>query len=249
METLRDIKHNWDEFAKSDPLWSILPLPEKKNNVWSPEELFETGREEIESVINYIRSLNITFGNTRALDFGCGVGRLTQALASYFDICYGVDISAKMLELASRYNHYAERCIYILNDANDLTIFKNNTFDFIYSNIVFQHIPPPYSLGYIKEFLRIIKPNGLIIFQITVEQVPIVGTQIRDFIKRMTPIPLRRLYKRFRYGTWAIKDMYCIKKENLNHFIEEHGGRIIDTVSDPSTLPRYRGLRYCIKRK
>lgn len=249
METLYNIKHNWDEFAASDPLWSILPLPEKKNNAWSPEELFETGRKEIKSVMNYIDALNMRPGNNKALDFGCGVGRLTQALADYYDTCYGVDISGKMLELAAHYNHYGERCIYVLNDTSDLRIFKDTTFDFIYSNIVFQHIPPLYSLRYIREFLRTIKPDGLIIFQITVEQLPIFGTRLRNFIKRIMPIQLRRLYKRLRYGTWAIKDMYCIRKEDLDNFIEGHGGRIIDTVSDPSTLPRYKGLRYCIKRK
>ena len=35
-----------------------------------------------------------------ALDFGCGIGRLSQALAEHFDQVYGVDISPKMIELA-----------------------------------------------------------------------------------------------------------------------------------------------------
>jgi len=248
VETLKDIKHNWDEFAKVDPLWSILPLPEKKNNLWSVQELFATGQEEINSVMIYIDSLNIKTGKQKALDFGCGVGRLTQALALYFQECYGIDISSTMLGLAKKYNQFGDRCKYILNCSNNLKIFKDSTFDFIYSNIVFQHIPPEYTLEYIKEFFRIIKPDGLIIFQIAVQKLPIIGTGMRNFLKQVVPLQLRRFYKRLRYGTWAIKDMYCIKKDDLDKFIKTHAGEIVDTTLDKSTLPRYKSLRYCIKK-
>jgi len=249
VETLNDIKKNWDEFAKIDPLWSILPIPEKKGNRWSLNELFETGRQEIKSVIEYTETLRIKIDKNKALDFGCGVGRLTQALSIYFSECYGVDISSEMLLLANRYNQYGGRCKYILNTTNDLKIFEDSFFDFIYSNIVFQHMPPVYTLGYIREFLRIIKRDGAMVFQITTEELPMVGTKVRNIFKLIIPAPLRRFYKKLKYGTWAIKDMYCIKKDILNEFIQLHGGRIIDIVKDKSSLPRYKGHRYCIGRK
>lgn len=245
-ETLKNIKCNWDEFAKKDPLWSILPLPEKKGNRWNIQDLFITGEKEIKSIMAYVGTLGIKIGNEKALDFGCGVGRLTQALAAYFSECYGVDISSKMIALANQYNQHSKRCKYILNCTNDLKIFQDNTFDFIYSNIVFQHIPPFYTFGYIKEFLRIMKPKGLIIFQITTEELPMVSTKVSNFFNRILPMGLRRFYKRLKYGTWAIKNMYCIKKEDLNNFILSLEGRIIDIVEDTSSLPRYKGLRYCI---
>ena len=97
---IRQLKKNWEEFAKKDPLWSILPIPEKKNNRWKIEELFETGHNEICSVMEYIEHLNLKINYHRALDFGCGVGRLTQALCEYFDDCVGIDISFPMLQLA-----------------------------------------------------------------------------------------------------------------------------------------------------
>jgi len=246
MVSLKEIKTNWEEFARRDPLWSILPYPQKKDNRWKIEELFATGEVEIKAIMEYITKLNIKIGKDKALDFGCGVGRLTQALARYFNNCYGVDISQGMLNLANRYNQYGKRCKYILNCSNDLRIFSDNTFDFIYSNIVLQHIPPQYSLNYIKEFIRIIKPDGLIIFQIATEEIPMIGTKLRKLISKIFPAELRRFYKRLKYGTWGIKDMYCIGKRELNNFISSNAGQIIDVVEDCSTRPRYEGMRYCI---
>ncbi|MGB9720138.1 MAG: methyltransferase domain-containing protein [bacterium] len=244
---LLQIRKNWEEFARKDPLWSILPIPEKKDNRWNIEELFETGHREICSVMNYVRGLKIDTEYHRALDFGCGVGRLTQSLCEFFDECIGVDISFQMLQLANRYNQHKDRCRYILNCSSDLRIFKDEIFDFIYSNIVFQHLPPDLTLGYIKEFMRILRKGGIIIFQITTDVVGIKN-KVRRALNNVLPDALRHLYKKLRYKTWAIKDMYYIKTEKLNDFIITNGGKIADIVDDTSSLPRYEGKRYCITR-
>ncbi|MEO0190726.1 MAG: methyltransferase domain-containing protein, partial [candidate division WOR-3 bacterium] len=107
---IREIRKNWEEFGRKDPLWSILPIPEKKDNRWNINDLYQTGREEIDSVINYINNLNLEIRFYRALDFGCGVGRLTQALCVYFEECIGVDISFSMLNIASKYNNHRGKC-------------------------------------------------------------------------------------------------------------------------------------------
>jgi len=170
---LEDLKKNWDEFGKQDAFWSILTDRTKKGNKWKPDDFFKTGEEEIESVIKYIESLGISSSQKRALDFGCGVGRLTQALCRYFDEACGVDIAPSMIELARKYNRYPNKCKYYLNEANNLSLFKDNSFDFIYSKIVLQHIEPKYSKNYIKEFLRVLSPGGLLIFQVPSEVAPV----------------------------------------------------------------------------
>ncbi|MBD1905968.1 class I SAM-dependent methyltransferase [Funiculus sociatus GB2-A5] len=170
---LEELKRNWNEFGRRDPLWAILTNPTKKGNKWEPDEFFKTGEEEIESVINYINSLGIAYSRKKALDFGCGVGRLTQALFHYFDEACGIDIAPSMIELARKYNRYGDKCQYYVNESDDLRLFKDNSFNFIYSKIVLQHIRPEYSKNYIKEFLRILTPGGLMVFQIPSEPVPI----------------------------------------------------------------------------
>ncbi|MEO0142758.1 MAG: class I SAM-dependent methyltransferase [candidate division WOR-3 bacterium] len=244
-QTIKKIQRNWDEFAQKDPLWAILPIPEKKDNRWKIEDLFATGRDEIKSVMDYIEGLGIKIEHKKALDFGCGVGRLTQALCGYFDECIGVDISFKMLKLAQQYNRYPERCLYILNCSPDLKIFKDNTFDLIYSNIVFQHLEQKFTLAYIREFIRILKKRGLIIFQVTTGIIGL-GNKLRRALNYLLPQTIRQIYKKIKYKTWAIKDMYCINEKFLNNFIKAIGGDIIDVVDDYSSMPRYRGKRYCI---
>jgi 2-polyprenyl-3-methyl-5-hydroxy-6-metoxy-1,4-benzoquinol methylase len=124
---------NWDKFGKVDPLWAILTNPEKRNNKWNVDEFFRTGEAEIDGVIQYINSLQLPRRRQKALDFGCGAGRLTQALCRYFDQCYGVDIAPSMIELAEKYNRYGSKCHYYTNSAQDLSLFEDNSFDFIYS--------------------------------------------------------------------------------------------------------------------
>jgi SAM-dependent methyltransferase len=166
---LKELQRNWDELGKIDPLWAILTDPKKVNRKWSRREFFRTGEEEISGVMRYIDSLHIPLARRKALDFGCGVGRLTQALCRYFDQVCGVDIAPSMINLALKYNRYGSRCRYHLNVSDDLRLFGDDDFDFIYSSIVLQHIRPEYCERYVREFLRVLAPNGILIFQIPSE--------------------------------------------------------------------------------
>jgi SAM-dependent methyltransferase len=71
-----------------------------------------------------------------------------------------------MIESANKLNRYPDRCHYYLNEKSDLSYFPAEHFDFIYSKIVLQHMEQVYSKAYIKEFLRILSPNGVLVFQI-----------------------------------------------------------------------------------
>ena len=103
---LEELQENWDQFGKTDPLWAILTHPAKRFRKWGQDEFFRTGKEEIEGVMNKINLLKINFSKNKALDFGCGVGRLSQALCAYFNEVQGVDIAPSMIELANKYNKH-----------------------------------------------------------------------------------------------------------------------------------------------
>ena len=165
---LKQLKENWDLLGKADPLYAILTAAEKRGK-WNLQEFFQTGQHEIASLMHSIDSQGISLKREKALDFGCGVGRLTQALCSYFESCCGVDIAPSMIELARRYNRYGNKCRYLLNDSDDLRLFHDNTFDFVCSRLVLQHMSPDYSKNYIREFLRVLQPHGLIVFQLPAE--------------------------------------------------------------------------------
>ena len=163
----------WEEAARRDPLWAILSDPAKSNRGWTLADFFETGRREISLLLHELSTLGQVPASGTALDFGCGVGRLTQALARSFISVIGIDVSPTMIQLARRLNRYPDRVEYVLNARPDLSLLPSAALDFLYSDIVLQHIPPPQSRVFVAEFLRLLRPGGLAVFQLTAERRPV----------------------------------------------------------------------------
>jgi len=167
LETSRAL---WDGHARRDPLWAILSDPSKRNGKWDLGRFFQTGVGEIALRLYQARAHGAVIPKGAALDFGCGVGRLSQALAPHFERVVGVDVSPEMVALAQQLNQHPETVSYVANTAPDLRIFPDAHFAAIISNIVLQHIRPDIALGYLREFLRILAPGGLLIFQLPSHQ-------------------------------------------------------------------------------
>jgi SAM-dependent methyltransferase len=163
IEELRDV---WEAHAKYDPLWAILSDASKKGRKWDLKLFFETGHREISSLMSRLSELNLCFNPGMALDFGCGVGRLTQSLSVYFEKAIGVDISKTMIDLAKRLNNCGDSCQFIANEKENLDLLESDSFDLIYASIVLQHIPPEIMSKYLSEFLRILRTNGILVFQL-----------------------------------------------------------------------------------
>lgn len=239
---LEELQEHWEKFGKDDPLWGILAWPDKAGRRWNLDEFFETGRQEIDEVLTYVDSLDLTWRRGSALDFGCGVGRLSQALARHFQTVEGVDISPAMIDLAEKYNQFGETCRYHLNEADDLSLFESGSFDFIYSNITLQHMHTRYSRRYLAEFLRLLTPTGVLIFQL-----PSAPKQRwRTLVQPFKSNPLFRLYQRLRYGDRPIMEMYGIEKRELLAFLAERGGRVVDVQADDSADVHWHSFRYCV---
>ena len=160
---LDKLKSDWESLAERDALWAILTDATKASRQWDIAEFMATGDAEIDIVLKHLASLPMTpdFGGT-ALDFGCGVGRLTQPLARRFCSCVGVDISQQMIQRAESLNRY-EQCRYVTNSDTRLP-FADASFLFIYSNIVLQHVPQQLSMEYLREFVRVLAPGGVLVF-------------------------------------------------------------------------------------
>jgi ubiquinone/menaquinone biosynthesis C-methylase UbiE len=101
-----------------------------------------------------------------ALDFGCGLGRLTSPLADAFGSAVGVDVSLGMVEMARKLHSGKPNLRFVHNDQLDLSIFAPNTFDFVYSLITLQHMPQDLAKGYLAEMVRVCRPSSFILVQI-----------------------------------------------------------------------------------
>ncbi len=157
----------WEGWAQADPLWAILSDPARRGRRWDVDEFFATGKPDVDHALAQAGEHALPARRDRALDFGCGVGRLTQALGAEFGHVDGVDISDTMIELARRYNKLGERCDYHVNLASDLSLFEDRTMDFVFSTIVLQHVPPEHAATYITEFVRLLAPGGAAVFDMT----------------------------------------------------------------------------------
>jgi len=250
---IKKLQNTWNELGKRDAFWSILTDSDKKDNKWNIEEFFTTGQKEITSIIEYLKSLRINIQYKKALDFGCGVGRLTQALGYHFDEVYGVDIAPSMIELAEKYNVHGAKCKYCLNESDNLNLFADNTFNFIYSNIVFQHMKPKYSKKYIKEFLRILLPGGLLIFQQPSREKKktdgTLGKRIKYLMKSVIPSIWVDLYRNKVQMKNAIEpkmEMYEIKKKEVIKLLRDHRAKVIDIFEEQNRSLDWVSFRYCV---
>lgn len=162
---LDELQQNWDEFGKQDPLWAIRTEPDKRGGKWDVAEFFGSGEAHVRELVGRLTELDLATHGV-ALDFGCGVGRLTQAFADHFDEVWGIDIAPSMVEGAEAFNHHGSRVHYVVNDTSDLRRFDDASFDLVFSVIVLQHIRSDIALSYVREFFRICKPGGTVVFQI-----------------------------------------------------------------------------------
>jgi len=235
------LQENWECLAKTDPLWSILSDPEKKGGRWQLPEFFKTGEEEIAGLMSYLESLRIKIAHRKALDFGCGIGRLTQPLANFFDDVYGVDIAPTMIALANKYNHHGDKCKYYLNERDDLKLFPDGTFNLIYSNLTLQHMKKQYCLKYIEEFLRVLLDGGLLVFQLPSE----MRSPLLRFANLILRGPVRTLYAGIRYGAPPVM-MHGLKRNDTVRFLENIEGKVVDIRQDYSAGKDWISYRYCV---
>lgn len=259
---LNDLQKNWNRFGKEDPLWAVISYPEKKGGKWAPEQFFQMGKDDISICFEYLNKLGVAIPRRKALDFGCGVGRLTQALAPHFDDVVGVDIAPSMIKLAEQYNQFKGRCRYYLNERDDLALFKDNSFDFVISLIVLQHMQPQYIRRYLAEFLRVLAPQGVLYFQLTSRYLgsegpwssseearknEASGHSMRTLVKNVTPEPLRQLYRTVRdRKKEPVMEMYGIEPAEVESLLKEHGGVLVEAVQKPFAPSKWESYWYCV---
>ena len=139
----------WNQAAGENPMTAIL----SNNSDWNRDQFFETGRVWLEEHCTFAGTAGVSLGGNLALDFGCGVGRMTAALAKHYNNVIGVDISDRMIELAKQFS--PQRNAQFEQLIEPPLPFGDKEFDCVYSTIVVQHIPFPYNLWYVEEFFRV----------------------------------------------------------------------------------------------
>jgi len=241
----KQLQSDWNTLGNEDPLWAVLSCPDKRGRKWDVEDFFATGKSEIKLLMEEITSLSLpSMKRQSAMDFGCGVGRLTSALSDFFDEVKGIDISSSMLKRAREYNKNNSRCIFIENNSPDIKIIPDQSMDLIYSSITLQHIPVAIVKNYIREFVRIIKPSGVVVFQVP----SAYEWTLRGFSLRVVPdFILKHIRKRV-YNCGSPIAMHCIPLSNINKTVTSSAGKIIHLRPDPAAGNGWISYRYFVQK-
>lgn len=243
--SLADVKATYEKLGRDDPLYAILSHKRFRHNRWNPADFFHTGTREIREILQYVDRLGLPLRRQRALDFGCGVGRVSQALADHFERVVGVDIAKSMVQRARECNVQGNRVRYVANSADDLKILDDDSFDFVYSNITLQHIPPGPAKKYIGEFLRVLRPGGLAIYQVPSGK-PYQPGSLADWIYTVRRRHLHRIWKMAR-GLPPV-EIHYIARAQVEQIVRQNGGRIVHVVDLSKKRRRGRNFRYCATR-
>ncbi|MEZ5322787.1 MAG: class I SAM-dependent methyltransferase [Microthrixaceae bacterium] len=237
---------DWEANARRDPRFAILSDPAHNDGGWDDENdaFMASGVREIDAVFAHLDEHSLApVRRRRALDFGCGLGRLSNALGSRFDAVVGVDISATMVEKATALA-VGPHVTFVVNQADDLGQFDDSSFDFVYTNIVLQHVDNDLQRGYLAEFCRVLAPGGL-----AVVQLPSLRRGWKGTVRRILPDAATTLVRRFgrpegtlrREGYTIRMEMNCLPESEVWAIVEARSAVVAHTTYTNAAEPDFNG--------
>ena len=194
MPTARSIREFWNAKAQEDAYWFVSSFGTygHKRNL---EDFWASGERiwsEIKGLIGYKPA-----PSARVVDIGCGVGRLTRAIAPEVGHVDALDVSEEMLEIAKKAD--LANVEWRLADGFTLGPLPDNCADLVLAYCVFQHLPSQEALEtYLREMVRVAKPKGLIAFTLSP----------RTWATYLLPVLRVRAYLRERLGFAGPRGVY-----------------------------------------
>ncbi|MFT7488320.1 MAG: SAM-dependent methyltransferase [Candidatus Promineifilaceae bacterium] len=155
---------DWEWFGKNDPYYGVVSwdcFRENSLDDATKAAFFQHGEDYVQDLLRVIRErVSADFVSHRALDFGCGVGRITIPLAKRWGEVVGVDVSPSMLQhaRANCEEMGVENARFIETQELDGAV---GGFDFVHSFIVFQHMPVSAGEAMTRKLIDLLSPDGV----------------------------------------------------------------------------------------
>ena len=186
---------DWERLGQLDPYWAVIGEESYRRGNMSDVQLgrfLESGEAYVEHLWRRCREVfGTSFAPVRALDFGCGVGRVALPMAKRTESVVAVDIADSMLRQAGMLLARQGVTNVELVKGDDTLSRVSGPFDFVHSMIVFQHIPVSRGLGLLKRLVLLAGDRGVVVLHVLYEN-PFRRTwPIRIASRAMRP--LRRL--------------------------------------------------------
>jgi SAM-dependent methyltransferase len=248
---------HWNVLGRNNPYGAILTGTRGESVKWEEEEFFATGRTDATQFIGNLDRIMPNVARERALDFGCGVGRVTRARSEHFESVVGVDVAETMIARARTLNRDRPNCRFLSNRSGHLRHFDEGTFNVVYSRLVLQHIPPRLLRRYIPELVRVTERHGVLVFQLPDVVAPDSEEVFRDAavlgnrLKRRLPRALVRAYRVAKYRFLVDESaprmlMFGMARDCVVSLIQRAGGRIVTIEPDEAHGTDVSGFEYWV---
>jgi ubiquinone/menaquinone biosynthesis C-methylase UbiE len=214
------LREAWDRFAAEEPLFYIEA---RMGRAASADELVEGGRAVVEWALDWIGD---RLERARMLEIGCGIGRTAIHFGRSFERVDAVDVSPEMIRLASERD--VPRNVHLaVSSGVDLSAFADATFDFVFSHLVFQHLPEESLVdGYLREIARVVRPGARALLQFDSRPRSLAAELLQRLPDPVLPRGRRRYIRRYRRDparlTRLIEQAGLLVEDERGRGTEEH---------------------------
>ncbi len=222
-------RQEWEELSALDPYWAILSDRARRFGGWDRAAFLSSGRAEIDALLGEGSRFGAPVARDDALDFGCGAGRLTLAIAGEFGRCLGLDVSEQMVAQAREIASGVENCEFAAHDAPSLAGLQSASFDLVVCRLVLQHVRGAAAKErYVAELVRVLRAGGLLALQLPSHIPARHRVQPRPRLYRLlrrAGVSSERLYRQLRLHPIR---MGALTRSRVLDVIEAAGGRALD---------------------
>jgi SAM-dependent methyltransferase len=239
---------SWDDWGALNPLWAILTSPAESGPGWDRESFLRSGEESASRVAAQIDEHLAPDRRLAALDYGCGVGRVTRAWASRFEHVTGVDAAASMVAGARALNADVANVQFLVAEGPGR--LPSNSFDLVYCALVLQHLGTRRRiLDTLAGLVRVLRPDGLLVFQLPHD---LPRRRFRDRLRfrsrafgalRRLGFPREALFHRFRLH--PDMTMTAISGVDIRAALNDLGATVLD-AEDEDFVKGVRSTTYYV---
>lgn len=186
-----DHKDLWESVGTSEAYYAVATFDRYRAgnlDAGLREEFFESGRSHIDEMWPVFEELHGgDFRPARAVDYGCGVGRVLIPLAGRSETAVGIDISETMLAECRRNLETAGADNFELIEASEFLDSEPSEFDLVHSYIVIQHVNPEIGYGIVRRLVNALNPGGIGMIHVTLRSGSQGAQRLREKFYRSFP--------------------------------------------------------------